>query len=540
MRHHGATALRDDRRARFDPTLPATAGRLGAAVLVLLALALAVVALTTESAGAAVDESLLLAAAGVVGAVGLVAAVLPWGRLGRGAPLVLAVLTAGGLGALALATDLPATAEATAFFAGAWVLALGWVGLTQTRLVVLGDAVLVAAGAVAATLPDASTVEVATVVAVVPAATLAALAMAWALSGVRLGRRIERRREADIRTLASQVGSLRSGRSTLEEIADILARLAHEVFHGEHVSVVLSGQDGTLVPASVGARGTPLSPDIESLLADAIAAAEVRLIGENGTTLLIIPLVGPSEIGGAVVVRQPRTGDDPFTQQLAVLFASQAGPALEQFRLIDKLSEDLRRDDKLGIGNTRHAAALVQSLTAGDALVYIDLDHFKEVNDTYGHAAGDGILREFADLLQTSVRDSDLVARVGGDEFIVIARDAEFSALPFANRLLEGWRATGAGRSFSAGVAIHDANDLPEMTVNHADKAAYRSKHQGRDQVCLYPKGGWLGGDADPLLPPDPPPPGGPVRIETIPAPRNFDFLPRRRAGDQEPPAPWR
>jgi diguanylate cyclase (GGDEF)-like protein len=205
--------------------------------------------------------------------------------------------------------------------------------------------------------------------------------------------------------------------------------------------------------------------------------------------------VGESEIGGAVVVRQPRTGDDPFTQQLAVLFASQAGPALEQFRVIGKLSEDLRRDDKLGIGNSRHATALVQSLTPGDALVYIDLDNFGDVNEKFGHPGGDRFLREFSDLLSTSVRDSDLTARPGGDEFIFIARDAEFDALPVANRLLQAWRESGVDRSFSAGIAIHDPNDLPEETLFNADQAVLRAKKQGKNQVCLYPKGGWLDDD---------------------------------------------
>jgi diguanylate cyclase (GGDEF)-like protein len=260
------------------------------------------------------------------------------------------------------------------------------------------------------------------------------------------------------------------------------------------VSVVLSDQDGNLVPASYGANGTTPSAGLAELISDTIEAEEVRLIAENGTTLLIIPLVGENEIEGAVVVRQPKTGRDPFTQQLAVLFAAQAGPALEQFQVIGKLSEDLRRDDKLGIGNSRHATALVQSLTPGDALVFIDMDNFGKINKDLSYAEGNRYLREFSDLLASSVRDSDLTARPGGDEFIFIAREAELDALPAANRLLQSWRESGhAKRSFSAGVAIHASNDLPEQTLDHADEAVRRAKRQGKNQVCLYPKGGWLG-----------------------------------------------
>jgi diguanylate cyclase (GGDEF)-like protein len=481
-----------DRRLRFDPTTARAAGRLSSVLLAGLGLALAGLCLVIDAPG--VDADLGLMAAGGLGLVALLAWFLPWARLGRWALLVLPVLTTAGLVGLDRLTDLSSAPQSLAFYPTAWFVLLTWIGLTQARGLTLLAAPFVAAAGVAVALPEDSVIPLAMVAVVVPAATLIGEAMAWALSGVRMGQRIERRREADIRALAGQVSVLRAGRSTLEEIADVLARLAHEVFHGEHVNVVLSDQDGNLVPASYGAQGSPPAAEVAELIGETIEAEEVRLVAENGTTLLIIPLLGESEIGGAVVIRQPRTGDDPFTQQLAVLFASQAGPALEQFRVIGKLSEDLRRDEKLGIGNSRHATALVQSLTPGDAVVFIDMDDFGRINKELSFAHGDRYLREFSDLLSSSVRDSDLTARPGGDEFIFIARHAEFDALPVANRLLQAWRESGDGeRSFSAGVAIHNGNDLPEQTLDHADEAVRRAKKQGKNQVCLYPNGGWLG-----------------------------------------------
>jgi diguanylate cyclase (GGDEF)-like protein len=484
-----------DRRRRFDPTTPRAAGRLGSVLVLGLSVALAALCLLVEDD--AVDTDAGLIAAGGAAVVAVLAWVVPWHRLGRWSLYVLPLLTLGGLVGLDALTDLSRAEESLAFYPTAWFVVLTWIGLTQPRGMTLLSSPFVAASALAVALPDQSQIPVAAVAVVIPAGVVIGEAMAWALSGIRQGQTIERRREADIKALAGQVSVLRAGTTTLEQIADVLARLAHEVFHGEHVSVVLSGKDGTLVPASYGAKGSPPSPKVAALISDTVEAREVRLIGENGTTLLIIPLVGESEIGGAVVVRQPKTGDDPFTQQLAVLFAAQAGPALEQFRVIGKLSEDLRRDDKVGIGNSRHAEALVQSLTPGDAVVYIDLDNFGEVNKQFGHQAGDRFLREFSNLLSTSVRDSDLTARHGGDEFIFIARDAEFDALPVANRLLQAWRDSAPGRSFSAGIAIHDGNDLPTYTLYKADKASNRAKREGKNRVCLSPKGGWLGEEED-------------------------------------------
>jgi diguanylate cyclase (GGDEF)-like protein len=480
-----------DRRRRFDPTTPRAAGRLGAAFILGLAVALAALCLVIDTPGVDVDAGLV--AAGSAALLALVTWFLPWARLPGAAPLVLPAVVTVGLVGLDRLTDLSQAPQSVAFYPTAWFVVLTWIGITQARGTTAVAALVVGTSAVAVTLPDTSVIPVAAAAVGVPAAALVGETMAWALAGIRMGQRIERRREADIRALAGQVSVLRPGISTLEQIADVLARLAHEVFHGEHVSVVLSDQDGRLFPASYGAKGSSPSVKIAELIGETVEAEEVRLVAENGTTLLIIPLVGESEIGGAVVVRQPKTGDDPFTQQLAVLFAAQAGPALEQFRVIGKLSQDLHRDEKTGIGNDRHARALVQSLTPGDALVFIDMDDFGKVNKNVGFAEGNRYLRQFSDLLSSSVRDSDLTARPGGDEFIFIARDAELDALPVANRLLHAWRDSGPGRSFSAGVAIHADHDLPEQTLDHADEAVRRAKKQGKNQVCLYPKGGWLG-----------------------------------------------
>jgi diguanylate cyclase (GGDEF)-like protein len=505
----------DDRRYRFDPTTARAAGRLGSILVAGLSAALGAICLVGVDTRQ-VDEEAGLVAAGIGLAVALVAWVAPWHRLWRWSPLVLPLGTAAGLVAVDAVTELSRSPEGLAFYPTAWFVLLVWVGLTRSRWTTLAISPVVVASALAVTLPEASRIPVEAVAVVIPAGVVLGEAVAWALAGIRLGQRIERRREQDIRLLAGSVGQLRSQRSTIEETADLLARLAHEVFHGDHVTVVLHSQDGRLVPASLGAPESAPSERVGDLVAQAIHDAEVRLVAENGTTLLIIPLVGESEIGGAIVVRQPRTGDDPFTQQLAVLFASQAGPALEQLRIIDRLSEDLRRDELTDIGNFRHARALVASLTPGDAVVLIDLDNLKVTNDTYGHEAGNQLLRELSDLLRSSVREADLVARYGGDEFVLVARTAELDAVPAANRLLESWRRSGPNRSFSAGVAIHHRDDLTDLTLEHADQALYRAKRAGRNQICLYPPGGWTE-------------PG---------QPRDIDLRPRRRRDDEPEPEP--
>ena len=139
------------------------------------------------------------------------------------------------------------------------------------------------------------------------------------------------------------------------------------------------------------------------------------------------------------------------------------------------------------------------------SLIMLDLDHFKRVNDRFGHQAGDHVLREAADLLRGSLRDPDIPARYGGEEFAVILPKTHVQgALAVAERI---WRAIGsktfrhalgegAGASppvelrvtVSIGVAFFPSKDITssELLVKFADEALYQAKRSGRNSICLY------------------------------------------------------
>ncbi|MCX7015536.1 MAG: GGDEF domain-containing protein [Candidatus Sumerlaeota bacterium] len=129
------------------------------------------------------------------------------------------------------------------------------------------------------------------------------------------------------------------------------------------------------------------------------------------------------------------------------------------------------------------------------ALVFCDLDHFKRVNDTYGHLAGDFILRKLGEILLSSMREYDICARYGGEEFAVALPGTSLEgALAVAERL----RARVAERPFdyqghaipitiSIGVAVLDGTmDSAEALLHAADKALYEAKSLGRNRVCVY------------------------------------------------------
>lgn len=123
------------------------------------------------------------------------------------------------------------------------------------------------------------------------------------------------------------------------------------------------------------------------------------------------------------------------------------------------------------------------------SIILIDIDHFKKINDTYGHIIGDNILKEFASILKSNIRNSDFVGRWGGEEFIVISTYTEKkSAISIAEHL----RAKIKGHNFSSvhnisasfGITVSNSKDNIESIIDRADKALYEAKNSGRDRVC--------------------------------------------------------
>lgn len=151
------------------------------------------------------------------------------------------------------------------------------------------------------------------------------------------------------------------------------------------------------------------------------------------------------------------------------------------------------------------------------AFLICDLDHFKQVNDTYGHQAGDSVLREFARFLRLSVRETDIVARYGGEEFAVIFPRTEGEiARTVAQRLCEAWAehvidigGRKVSSTFSAGLAASAQGMAPPDMIKAADQALYRAKKAGRNRVVAA----W-----DKIVPAFSPVP--PVGVQSIPAVR--------------------
>lgn len=172
------------------------------------------------------------------------------------------------------------------------------------------------------------------------------------------------------------------------------------------------------------------------------------------------------------------------------MLAAQAGRALENAGTFEgevavrhQFAADAVIDVLTGIGNRRHAMALLESLCPGDALALIDLDNFKNVNDTYGHAEGDAVLVKIGAFLTHALRDGDDVARYGGEEFLLVLRAAGADAAAVLRRLTHEWRFLGARTTFSTGFAVHPLGGDAAQTLAAADQALYAAKAAGRNCV---------------------------------------------------------
>lgn len=166
-----------------------------------------------------------------------------------------------------------------------------------------------------------------------------------------------------------------------------------------------------------------------------------------------------------------------------------------------QISEQSKKDSLTGVFNRDaydaqldnffHRARLLEKNVV---IAIADLDHFKLINDTHGHLAGDDVLKSTAEFIQANVRENDFVARYGGEEFVIILNDIK---LDDAAKVLEKIRAQISNHAFvlkqqtvqitlSIGFTVITEHDSKSSAFERADKALYQAKTAGRNQICQY------------------------------------------------------
>ncbi|MEJ5946646.1 diguanylate cyclase [Pseudokineococcus basanitobsidens] len=172
--------------------------------------------------------------------------------------------------------------------------------------------------------------------------------------------------------------------------------------------------------------------------------------------------------------------------------ASEAAAAVEREDLLRRLAAAADRDPLTGLANRRRwdertAAEVARATRSGEplALAIVDLDHFKRYNDSHGHLAGDELLRVFACAAQTHLRDGDVLARWGGEEFALALPGCTVDEAAAVARRVHA--SVPSGQTCTVGVAAWQPGDTVEAVMRRADRALYEGKAQGRDRTVVAP-----------------------------------------------------
>lgn len=243
------------------------------------------------------------------------------------------------------------------------------------------------------------------------------------------------------------------------------------------------------------------------------------------------------------------------TQQVLRLLTQQLGVILKNYQLHNKIQEQAIKDGLMGVFNHRYLKLkMEEELSRAKrykkplSLIIADVDYFKKFNDTHGHLLGDKVLKEVARILEETVRETDIVARYGGEELaILLPETALQAACEVAERIrsnIAKYPFTGKDNkmvSLSVSIGVNCTDDDPNLQVSElivrADTALYKAKNQGRNQICkaivvdgkliieTYAKG-------DSPKAPDKPttPPEAAIEIQAVPAnpPEESNLLPEQ------------
>ncbi|MDR1662015.1 MAG: diguanylate cyclase [Azoarcus sp.] len=214
-------------------------------------------------------------------------------------------------------------------------------------------------------------------------------------------------------------------------------------------------------------------------------------------------------VGSIVQLIVKETDKDRIQMVLPYIrvYIADTAPVLEVRRLMETLRESSLRDPMTGLNNRRFLEEYIDTLTANVrrkqtsiAILMLDLDHFKMVNDTYGHDVGDAVLKALANVIKNMVRASDIVIRYGGEEFMVVLQDiSDSDSVVIAEKIrasVEAMRITYNDITLQKTISIGVAN-FPKnsgtfwQAVKFADVALYHAKETGRNRVQHFTPDMW-------------------------------------------------
>ncbi len=318
-------------------------------------------------------------------------------------------------------------------------------------------------------------------------------------------------------TLLNELGDLLQGCLALQDLYDVVEAMAPRLFPNEAGALYVQNASKKLVEAnatwgeSFGSE-TVFSPEkCWALRRGRIHSVNLpehdlncgHITEKEPISYVCIPMSAHGELMGLLYLKcEHSQEEEPRCKTLAIMVAERVALAIANLRLRESLQRQSIRDSLTGLYNRRYMEITVerelrqaQRQNHSVGFVMIDLDHFKQFNDTYGHGAGDALLSALGDYLLNNIRGGDIACRFGGDEFVLILPQANLEATAQrAENLCEGLRRiTIAYKGLTLGpvTASFGVSAYPDHAIaidpllSLADMALYRAKDDGRNRVNI-------------------------------------------------------
>jgi diguanylate cyclase (GGDEF)-like protein len=316
---------------------------------------------------------------------------------------------------------------------------------------------------------------------------------------------IERIADVCVQAVPDILGVRYASLYILDEANGILHLCRHN--HPFLINRIVSLNQNSPSPMVMAVRSKQLiwASDIDTHKAPRIRKSQRAFAGNYGTTnCAIVPLLCQERVVGVLNLADKiagRTFDNGEDVALIELLGQLIGASIGNVKLFEKIQRQATCDGLTGLVNHKTfyetlERELWRSRRHGGqiSLIMIDVDNLKRINDTYGHRAGDKVLKDISKLITQCVRQIDIAARYGGDEFAVILpntslADATVVAQRMVNAVSESptnWNRQEIPISISVGLGQCEANSTPEDITNRSDQALYLAKEAGKNTFRVF------------------------------------------------------
>jgi diguanylate cyclase (GGDEF)-like protein len=307
-----------------------------------------------------------------------------------------------------------------------------------------------------------------------------------------------------IKHIPNLVGARLASLYILDETNNILHLQKHNHSFLINKIVSLNQEPPSLMVMAVRSKELILVGDIDTHKKPIIRKSQRAFAGNYKTkNCAISPLICQDRVVGVLNLADKINGDQFTSEDIALieLFSQLVGASIGNIKLFEKIQHQATTDGLTGLANHKIFYEILEkelwrSRRYGGkiSLIMIDVDNLKKINDTYGHRAGDKVIREISRKIKECIRQIDTAARYGGDEFAVILPNTSLTdAVVVAERMVDAvahspaiWKKDQIPLSISVGLGQYDADTNPEDITSGSDRALYKAKQAGKNTVRIF------------------------------------------------------